>query len=122
MKKNKAQLTLEAVAAVAVLLLLLVLVVVINALRDETTKELGFAYKTANECNEIALSLSLLYSEGPFSKAEFTASKNFQVGDGYVLMQGMRCDFIGKAVPANLNSGKVTAKNLNGVITIANTP
>ncbi|MFH1234440.1 MAG: hypothetical protein V1493_02405 [Candidatus Diapherotrites archaeon] len=117
---SKAQLTIETVAAISVLLLLLTLVIVINSNRDLMTKELGTAYSNSNECNGIALALSLLYSEGPYSKAEFTTGHDINVGNGYVLLEGTRCDFIGRAAPVALNQGTIIAKDLNGVITLEN--
>ncbi|MCX6802651.1 MAG: hypothetical protein NT067_06095 [Candidatus Diapherotrites archaeon] len=117
---GKAQLTLETIAAVSVLLLLLALVVVINSNRDLMTTELGTAYSNSNECNGIALALSLLYSEGPYSKAEFTTGPDSNVGAGYVLLEGTRCDFIGRAVPAALNKGIIDANNTDGVIRLGN--
>ena len=119
-RASKAQLTLETVAAVSVLLLLLALVMVINTNRDLMTAELGTAYSNSNECNGIALALSLMYSEGPFSKAEFTTGHDINIGDGYVLLEGTRCDFIGRAVPATLNKGIIDVNNTDGVIRLGN--
>jgi hypothetical protein len=117
---SKAQLTIETVAAISVLLLLMAIVVVINSNRDLMTKELGTAYSNSNECNGIALALSLLYSEGPYSKAEFTTEHNLTVGDGYVVLENTRCDFIGRADANAVPKGEIIARNINGVITVGN--
>lgn len=123
MKGNrvKAQITIETVSAIAILLTLLLLVILININRETIASELNDVYIEANECNELALTISLLYSEGPYSKAEFSIDEEAQIESDYVIVGETRCDFPGRAQSTALNKGEVIARNTTGVVVLENT-
>jgi len=114
----RGQVAIETIVGVAAVLLVLLLVVVLNSNRSVLVEELDGFYGEANECNEVALVVSLVYSEGPFSRAEFSVSRDINVQDGFVVVGSTICEFVGRAEPAFIGSGDVVARNLTGVVVL----
>jgi len=116
----KGQVSIEIVMGVIVLLMALALIMFYSYEKNLDIDLMKTRIELKSECREIADAISSVYASGKKTSIEFYSEKDFNVGKGWVDVNGFSCNYFGIAEEKFVNKGNIRIKDFNGVVVIEN--
>lgn len=116
----KGQISIEMISGIIILLIAFSLILFYSYEKNQNINAWQNYLELKSDCREIADTISSIYSAGTKTTIEFYFEKDFNVGDGFVDVNGFSCSYYGIAEQKSVNKGNIRIKDLNGVVVIEN--
>ncbi len=114
----KGQVSMEIIIGAVVLLLSFAVIAAYSFEKNNEIEIMADYLESKAECRKISDIISSVYASGKKTTVEFYAEKDFNVGEGWIDVEGISCSYYGIAQEIFITKGNVRIKDLNGVVEI----
>jgi hypothetical protein len=116
----KGQVSIEVISGVIITLVAFALILFYSYQQNLNIDSIENSIELRTECQEIADIISSVYASGKKTTIEFYSENDFNVGNGFIDVNGFFCNYYGIAQEKFVGKGNVRIKDLNGVVEIEN--
>jgi len=116
----KGQISIEVMTGVIILLLAFSTILYYSYEKNLDADAIKTGIELKGNCREISDVISSVYASGKKTTIEFYSEKDFNIGNGFVDVEGFSCEYYAIAEQGFVNKGNVRIKDLNGVVVIEN--
>ncbi|MFH1225250.1 MAG: hypothetical protein V1676_05600 [Candidatus Diapherotrites archaeon] len=117
---RRGQASIEILMAVGLIIIIFIFVSWFVSTRAADTEFVHTQYENQRVCERLASIISSVYAAKSGTEIKTTIESNAQIVNNSIHIGQYACDFVGKANPATLAAGPISARNQGGIVILQN--